>query len=260
MIRLIASDLDGTLLQNGAQTLNPEIFDIILALKTKGIHFAAASGRQLANLQRLFEPVKDELYYIAENGAVCLHDGELLCSEPISRELMLRLILDVRSTPNCSLMVSGPYQSYAEKADERLYRHVSSVLGYDIELVEDLTELDAPIIKMAVCNFDGITHSDAYFKERYSKDCNVMTSGNIWMDFMNPSTNKGAALQALTQHLGISLDDCMVFGDQYNDLEMLQLAGASYAMKNAAPGISDHADFVTESVEATLLSYLRQLG
>lgn len=43
MIKLIASDLDGTLLQNGAQELNPEIYDLILALKERGIHFAAAA-------------------------------------------------------------------------------------------------------------------------------------------------------------------------------------------------------------------------
>ena len=57
MIRLIASDLDGTLLQNGAQVLSPEIFKLIPALKKKGIHFIAASGRQYANLRRLFAPL-----------------------------------------------------------------------------------------------------------------------------------------------------------------------------------------------------------
>lgn len=57
MIKLIASDLDGTLLQNGAQELNPEIYDLILALKERGIHFAAASGRQYASERNLFKPI-----------------------------------------------------------------------------------------------------------------------------------------------------------------------------------------------------------
>ena len=68
MIRYIASDLDGTLLLNGAQELDPEVFSLILRLKEKGIHFIAASGRQYVNLRRLFEPVQDEISYIAENG------------------------------------------------------------------------------------------------------------------------------------------------------------------------------------------------
>ena len=59
MIKLIASDLDGTLLQNGAQELNPEIYDLILALKERGIHFAAASGRQYAlSLIHISEPTR----------------------------------------------------------------------------------------------------------------------------------------------------------------------------------------------------------
>ena len=78
MIKLIASDLDGTLLQNGAQELDPLIFDQIRELKEMGIHFVAASGRQYPNLQRLFAPVQDEISYIAENGSLCIHDGKTL--------------------------------------------------------------------------------------------------------------------------------------------------------------------------------------
>ena len=66
MIKLIASDLDGTLLQNGAQRLNPEVFDMIRTLKSHGILFTAASGRQYTNLRRLFAPVKDDIAYVAE--------------------------------------------------------------------------------------------------------------------------------------------------------------------------------------------------
>ena len=57
MIKLIASDLDGTLLLNGAQDLPEEMFDLIPRLKKAGILFAAASGRQYANMRRLFAPV-----------------------------------------------------------------------------------------------------------------------------------------------------------------------------------------------------------
>ena len=76
MIKLIASDLDGTLLRNGAQEINPEIFDLILRLKEKDIHFAAASGRQLYSQRCLFAPVKDEISYIAENGSLCICQGK----------------------------------------------------------------------------------------------------------------------------------------------------------------------------------------
>ena len=67
MIKLIASDLDGTLLQNGSTEVPREIFELIIKLKEKGIIFAAASGRQYYSLRNLFGPVRDDIAYICEN-------------------------------------------------------------------------------------------------------------------------------------------------------------------------------------------------
>ncbi|MEM5781397.1 MAG: HAD-IIB family hydrolase, partial [Lawsonibacter sp.] len=75
MIRLIASDIDGTLLQNGATEIAPAIFREIDRLRTKGILFCPASGRQYHSLRRLFAPVADELAYVCENGAVVFGPG-----------------------------------------------------------------------------------------------------------------------------------------------------------------------------------------
>ena len=58
MIKLIASDLDGTLLKEGTMDINPEIYDIIRKLKAKGIVFAAVSGREYDSIERVFAPVK----------------------------------------------------------------------------------------------------------------------------------------------------------------------------------------------------------
>ena len=73
----------------------------------------------------------------------------------------------------------------------------------------------------------------------------MVTSGNIWIDFIAPGTNKGAALEKLINRLDIKPEECMAFGDQYNDVEMLQFVGTSYAMSNAAPGISYYSTYVT---------------
>ncbi len=62
MIKLIASDLDGTLLHNGAQKLTPRAIELIHELTQKGVHFVAASGRQYDNERRLFSEIKDEIF------------------------------------------------------------------------------------------------------------------------------------------------------------------------------------------------------
>ena len=64
MIRLIAADLDGTLLDS-RKRLSPGLFPLIRALRARGVRFAAASGRQYDNLLALFEPVADDLLFIA---------------------------------------------------------------------------------------------------------------------------------------------------------------------------------------------------
>jgi len=63
MIKLIVSDIDGTLLRDGGNELNPELFDVILKLRKQGMQFAAATGRQWVSIERVFDPVKEKIFY-----------------------------------------------------------------------------------------------------------------------------------------------------------------------------------------------------
>lgn len=96
MIKLIASDLDGTLLQNEAQELTPRAIDLISQLTQKGIHFVAASGRQYDNERRVFHALKDDISYIAENGSVCIHNGEVISRSTIDPELCSRILNEIK--------------------------------------------------------------------------------------------------------------------------------------------------------------------
>ena len=73
MIKLVASDLDGTLLMKGAQSLPEDIFPLIRQLKDLGILFIAASGRQYANMKDLFAPVADDMAFLSENGGLAVY-------------------------------------------------------------------------------------------------------------------------------------------------------------------------------------------
>ncbi len=252
MIKLIASDLDGTLLHNGAQKLTPRAIELIHELTQKGVHFVAASGRQYDNERRLFSEIKDEISYIAENGSLCVHEGKVVSSGQIDRGLANEIILDARHQPDCSLLYSSPKKCYVEKGNDRLYDHIKNHVCYDVEMVEDLTTLDALCLKVAICNFDGAHLSFDYFRGKYKDRIKIVTSGNIWFDFIAPNADKGMGLKAIAAHFGVLPDECMTFGDQYNDLEMLELVGHSYAMSNSAPGVSYYADEVTDSVEDVL--------
>lgn len=257
MIRYIASDLDGTLLQNGAQELDSEIFDLIRKLKERNIRFIAASGRPYKNLQLLFEPVKDDISYIAENGSMCMHDGKMISHGDIDRNLIFRIMDAAKEYGHCHTFVSTITAAFTDSTDETFLNHMRNVVRYELNITDDPRKINEPFIKIAICDFDGTEKLRPYFQKRFGDEIRIVTSGNIWIDFIAPNANKGSALCGLLKHLDIAPADGIAFGDQYNDVEMLQAAGTSYAMSNAAPGIAKYATGVTDSVERVLRDILR---
>ena len=252
MIRYIASDLDGTLLQNGARELDPEVFRLILRLKKKGIHFIAASGRQYYSLRNLFRPVADQISYVAENGSLCIHNQRVISRGLIQRELGLRILDAVREFPQCDCLLSCESRCYTDSQNPRFIDHMRNVVRYDMEVVPDLHNIQEPFLKLALCDFRGTKEMEPFFQKRFSSEIKVVTSGNLWVDFIAPNANKGIGLASLLSYLELSPEDGIAFGDQYNDVEMLQLAGVSYAMSCAAPGISYYSTYVTDSVTEVL--------
>lgn len=258
MIKLIASDLDGTLLLNDAQSLNPELFDLILQLKDKGIRFIAASGRQYASMHRLFEPIKDQISYITENGSLCFHEGNITSMKTMDRELGLRILEDIHNRENCHILLSCQNTYYTDS--EKVFYHMRDTLHSDIQLVRDISAVQEPFLKIAV--YDDVTIADTarYFYEKYNDRIPVATSGTVWVDFVLPNANKGTALQAFAEYFHINPEECMAFGDQQNDIEMLEFAGESYAMEKAAPGVASHAKHTTNCVENVLRDLLKTLS
>lgn len=257
MIKLIASDLDGTLLRNGAQALNPEVFRLIKDLKEKGIRFIAASGRQYASMWRLFEPIKDEISYITENGSLCIHQNQVMKLASMDRELGLRIMDDIRNRENCHILLSCEDTYYTES--ELLVRHMRDLLHSDIVLVPDASKIQKPFLKIAVYDEITTTETARYFYEKYSSEIPVATSGNVWCDFILPEANKGNSLQAFAEHFHIKPEECMAFGDQQNDIEMLDFAGESYAMTTAKKDVIAHAKYTTDRPEDVLRELLKSL-
>lgn len=263
MIKLVASDLDGTLLQNGAQELTPRAVELIRQLTQKGIYFVAASGRQYDNERRVFDEIKDEISYIAENGSVCIHNGQVISRTVIAPDLAARILDEVKRNGQFEIVVSREDSCFIENNDPEFVDHIVNVIKNTTQIVDDVRKVDGPILKIAIGNMkDGPHIIDKYLKhlqDVFEGEIKVVTSGNIWIDFIAPGTNKGTALEKLLNSLGLSPEECMAFGDQYNDVEMLQFAGTSYAMSNAAPGIAYYSTYVTDSVEDVLEDLLAAL-
>ena len=219
MIKLIASDLDGTLLQDGTQELTPRAISLIHSLTQKGIHFVAASGRQYTNERIVFDKIKDEISYIGENGSICMHQGKLIFRGTIRDDLAYRIIREVKKSDHFEIIVSRDDTCLIEDRNPEFVDHIVNVMHNKTEIVEDLSQINGPFLKIAICNMiDGPDVLIAYLKHLQSifgSEIKIVTSGTIWIDFIAPGTNKGAALKHLLKVLDITPEECIAFGDQY---------------------------------------------
>ena len=258
MIRLIASDLDGTLIPNGMQSLNPILFPIIKELKKRGILFVSASGRQLASQRGLFGEMADDISYIAENGALCIHNGKCIYSGEMKRDTADAILRALASLPSCKVLVSCPDTCYILSGDDAFLHHVRDVLHNDTTVTDCFDTISEPILKIAAWDTVDVSRSADALQALSFPDIKVATSGNDWIDFIPTYCNKGTALSALLRHLHIDPADCISFGDQQNDVEMLTLTGISYAMESGVTEAKAAATATTACVEHTLQELLEK--
>lgn len=252
MIKLIASDLDGTLLLNKAQSLTDRQIEIIDRVLDRGIIFAAASGRQCRSLEMLFGKLSDRMLLIAENGALVKYKGEILAKNVMDKKLALDIINDAYNRNNCEVLISGQTKAYIRPKTQEYLDRMTKVVKYDCQLIKDFDEIDEDILKVAVCDLSGANNSAEYFHQKYDAVAKVTVSGALYIDFTDLSVNKGTAMAQIQESLGIKPEECMAFGDNFNDVELLDSVSESYAMDTAADGVKAHAKYIVNNVEDAL--------
>ena len=222
-IKLIAADMDGTLLDSAKQ-LPEGLFPLIRALRRRGIRFAPASGRQYYTLYRQFGEIADELLYISENGAMVCDGAEIVSFEAMPAEEVCRAVELVRTLPGVYTVVSARDGGVYEDGDDPAFLKNMSMYCARHKGVPDLLEF-----------------------VRHEPVCKVALSGADWVDLMRPGMSKGLAIGALCGRLQITPAECMAFGDYLNDLELLQAVGEPYAMANAHDALKKAAKHICPS-------------
>lgn len=262
MIRLIASDIDGTLVPDGSSIINPEIFEVILNLKGQGIYFIAASGRQYTSISKLFAPIKDQIFYIAENGAYMGAGSRELLTVPMNKDYVHEIVKQARQYPDCEIFLSGKRTLYIDSKDENFIKYLVEGYENEVDHVEDILDVKEEIIKVSVYHkgFEAYEVIGKHMISLWEDKLKVVISGSEWLDFMGKDVSKGTALREIQESLGISKEETMVFGDNYNDIEMLEEAYYSYAIGNAVDEVKSVARFVTDTnVNDGVLKVLKTL-
>lgn len=248
MIKLIASDIDGTLLDEGCDNLNPELFEVIRKLKDKGVMFAAASGRQYASIRRLFEEVQNDIIFIAENGAYVVCRGMDMQEVPMERTAVEALIRELRTLgEDYPMGVSAKDYLYVESKDTEFRDLLINGYHNEIKVVDDILAEDIDIIKVSVYHKDGIDEIADPLIARWKDTFYSTKAGALWVDFMDFRADKGQAIQKIQELMRILPEECMAFGDNHNDIGMLKSVGESYAIGNAREEVKAVAKYVADT-------------
>lgn len=216
----------------------------------------AASGRQYANLRLIFEPIKDDILYICENGCLVICDGKILLEAALERDLAERLSLDILENGEGELLISTAWTQFVIPKEDRFFYHMRDTVRVQVERISDISEVKDPILKVSMFRENGLTDVTPW-RERYGSLCTVQTSGSDWLDMTPKDVNKATAMDVLLNHLGVKPSECMAFGDNENDAPLLAMAGFPIAMSDATPDILRQFPNTTGSVEAVIREMLK---
>ncbi len=235
MIRLIAADMDGTLLNRRGE-LPPHFFKVVQMLRERGVLFVVASGRQYYNLETLFAPVRDEMVFLCENGSMIFFGGELVHASGMEHADLIAVIRAVRPLPRARVVLCGVHSAYTDCRDEHDLPFIRQYFDRltVVEQLESVLEQDT-ICKVSVLDHGNAEHGCYPVLARFSNLIQVCLSGENWADVMNCGVNKGSAIRQIQQQYGISPQESMSFGDYLNDVQMQCQCAHSYAMANAHP-------------------------
>lgn len=253
MIKLIATDLDGTLLQHGAQSLSQTTIDLIKNLTAKGIVFVAASGRQYPNLHRLFQDASKEMAFICENGAIVMYKDSIVHQDAMDRNTAMSIIHDINSQPDCEVLISGKSTSFIRPKTESYYNRMKNVVKNNVTVVENFEDIKEEIYKVSLFKPQGLGQEAKDLETKWESSLKCTVSQTSWIDFVNHHVNKGFSLHKLMESLHITPEETMAFGDNYNDLEMLSAVKYGYVMDNAVEDIKNRFTYHTATVEEVLM-------
>lgn len=270
MIKCIASDMDGTLL-NSVQQISEENKQAILKAQAEGIEFVVATGRSYQEATYVLAQAGLTCPVICVNGAeVRGEEGEVLSSTPISktlaREVAAKLTehdvyheiytdkgaytLDPDKAVSIlvDIIVSANPEADPEEIRTAAAARTRDGLVHQIDDYELLfSDENFKIYKVLAFCFDAKKRNEAGEDLRAFADLDITSSGHENLEITNKNAQKGLALEAFVKAKGLDMADTMAIGDNLNDVSMLERAGRSVAMGNASYEIKALCDVITDT-------------
>ncbi|MDP4086356.1 MAG: Cof-type HAD-IIB family hydrolase [Bacillota bacterium] len=271
MIKCIASDMDGTLLNSTSGGITEENKKAILLAQSKGIEVVIATGRSYDEAIYLLEEAAIKCPVICVNGAeVRSKEGKVISSTPLNKE-------DAREAASKLVENEVYFEVYTNKGKYSTDKEKSISIIIDIVMSASKSAIYDEAVKYAeeraeaihlIENYEEVFVDESihiykflafsYDKERLDvvkhhlegmEEIEVSSSGHENLEITYKSAQKGIALEAFVREKGILLSETMAIGDNFNDVSMFKRVGRPVAMGNASEEIKQQCKFVTDTNE-----------
>lgn len=243
MIKLIACDMDGTLVCNDGQL--PSDFAVLLkTMREKGIMFAVASGRPYKALYDIMSPYSSDIIYISENGAYTKYKDRILLERTLDSDIIDKFASYFNSCEHGFLASCGLESYYTTyKIPEFLDSLSSFKIKYTV--VDDHSKVADKIFQLTIFfPYGAKPVTDIPLYRQFGDQYEFTITHDYWMDVYPKGINKGIGLEAVYRFLNIKPEETCAFGDFYNDIPMFLKAAHSYCMESAPEDVRAHAKHI----------------
>jgi len=260
MYKLIAIDMDGTLLNDNKQ-ISPGNFEAIQQASKNGVKVVLASGRPLIGFKRYLEElnlVSKENYAVAFNGAlVQSSEGNEIISRTSLTLEDYKYLYNLSKKLKVNILASTENSVISPK--ETKYTRYEAEINHipnDIIAVDEV-EGNTIIVKVMFVDEPKIIEDImAKIPEEVRMKYTIVRSAPFYLEFLHKSVNKGSGVAALAEKLNIKQEEVICIGDAGNDIHMIKYAGLGVAMGNAFPEVKRVANFITKTNEQDGVAYI----
>ena len=249
-IKVIATDMDGTLLDPRGKLDLPRLEKILDQLDHCGVRFVIATGNEVHRMRQLLEHLADRVVLVVANGARIFEHNELLQAQTWDEDMVDKALAHFKgrecqdqfvvTAMNGGFVKEGTVFTELDKfmtpeMIEKLYQRMNFVDEFDPNLF-------GGVLKMSMVV--GEERSKSVLQEindLFDGHVRAVSSGYGCIDILQDGIHKAWGLEELLKRWGLKPEQIMAFGDSENDIEMLELAGISYAMENAEEAVKEIA-------------------
>ena len=250
--KMIALDLDGTL-NNDQKVITNRTKEALIAVQKKGVTVVLASGRPAPGLQRESELLELEKY----NGILLSYNGgrvvdattqAVIYEKCLPQETAVRLLKHIEDYPVTPIVDNGKHY-YTTSKDEFMIEFESRLnnLGIkEVDNVADALDFSPAKILIAAPNEQLMSSAEKIMKP-FLKELSFVQSTPYFLEATVKGISKASSLEAICNKLDIKPEEVMAFGDEQNDMTMIEFAGLGVAMGNACDKLKAIADEITLS-------------